>query len=346
MTERPLRSIQKRRTRGAIYVEVLVAIIPVLVFFFGLLQLAMLYSAKLIVRHAAWRAARSAVVILDDDPKRFNDVERGVITYRETAGSDQAGGGVEQLLEGIADVLDIHLPMTQLRGMASSQAGPRLSAIKQAASMPLAVLAPTPGALMRTFGLSGDEFGSTSNSTRFLIGMFLYNRAAVMVTVRDSEGVVLGGEDNRVPSTDNITVRVTYLYYCGMPIVNYFMCDSLMKMSGLDRLDDAAKTYYESVKDTAVEATRSVDGAQNAQQGIEQANHDLSADLQSVADQVGGLSGELQYAETPELLLPLMFSRAHFKMLSAEATMPNQGACYYPGSTCFAVDRVVEGGDE
>ena len=344
MTERPLSSIQKRRTRGAIYVEVLVAIIPVLVFFFGLLQLAMLYSAKLIVRHAAWRAARSAVVILDDDPEKFSGVERGVVTYQE-AGSAQGGGGMEQLLEGIGEVLDIHLPMSQLRGLSRSEAGPRLSAIKQAANMPLAVLAPMPGALMRALGMNGDELGEISNSTRFLLGMFLYNRAAAMVTLRDAEGVVLGGENNRVPSTANITVRVTYLYYCGMPIVNYFMCDSLMKLSGLDQLDNAVQGYYETVSHEGVDDLTSGQGTR----AIDQAGRDLKTDLQSIADRVGGLSGELQYAETPELLLPLVFSRAHFKMVSAEATMPNQGACYYAGSSCFAADRIEEtdeGGDE
>jgi hypothetical protein len=175
--------------------------------------------------------------------------------------------------------------------------------------------------------------------------MFLYNRAALMVTVRDAEGVVLGGEDNRVPSTGNITVRVTYLYYCGMPIVNYFMCDSLMKLSGLDQLDNAVQTYYESVSNQGLDAIKNGQGTQ----AIDDAGHDLHADLQGIADRVGGLSGELQYSETPELLLPLMFSRAHFKMLSAEATMPNQGACYYDGSSCFAVQRIEEtdkGGDE
>jgi len=332
MTERPLRSIQKRRTRGAIYVEVLVAIIPVLIFFFGLLQLAMLYSARLVVRHAAWRAARSAVVILEDDPARFNEVPRGEVTYHEDSGSDTSSGGTTQFLEGVADVLGIRLPMMELRGMASSSAGPRLTAIQQGAFMALAVLAPMPGPLMQTFGMRGDELGDTSNSTRFLAGMFLYNRAAAMVTLRGPDGEVT----QDVGATDLVTVRVTYLYYCGMPIVNYFMCDSLMQLAGFDQLDDAARNYYEAVANEGLNGLTSGQGTQP----IEDAGRNLQADLQRAADTAGSLARDLQYAETPELLLPLAFSRAHFKMLSAEATMPNQGACYYPGSSCFAADAV------
>lgn len=336
MTERSLSSLQKRRTRGAIYVEVLVAIIPVLIFFFGLLQLAMLYSAKLIVRHAAWRAVRSAVVILEDDPERFNRVERGLVSYHESSGSDQSSGGTGAFLQSVADLLGVRLPLAELRGMMSSESGPRLTAIQQGAFMALAVLAPMPGPLLQTFGMSGGELGETSNSTRFLAGMFLYNRAAAMVTLRDSSGAVTA----KIPATGNVTVRVTYLYFCGLPIVNYFMCDSLMELSGMDQLDDAATNYYRAVSNAAVEGTRSIEGAQNVQQGIENAGRDLQTDLQMAADRAGALSRDLQYAETPELLLPLMFSRAHFKLLSAEATLPNQGACYYPGSSCYGADPV------
>ena len=338
MTERSLSSIQKRRTRGAIYVEVLVAIIPVLIFFFGLLQLAMLYSAKLIVRHAAWRAVRSAVVILEDDPVRFDGVVRGKLGYHESNGSAQSSGGAGDFLQSVADLLKVRLPLAELRGMMSSEAGPRLAAIRQSADMPLAVLAPMPGSLMQAFGLNGDELGDTSNATRFLLGMFLYNRAATMVTVLKDNGEVT----DDVPATANVTVRVTYLYYCGMPIVNYFMCDSLMKLSGMDQLDDAATNYYQAVSRAGVDATRSIEGAQNLQQGVENAGRDLQTDLQLAADRAGALARDLQYAESPELLLPLMFSRAHFKMLRAEATLPNQGACYYPESSCMGTYTVKE----
>jgi len=54
--------------RGAVYVEMLIAYVPVLAFFFGVLQLADIAAAHLIVQHAASAAVRAAVVVMPDDP--------------------------------------------------------------------------------------------------------------------------------------------------------------------------------------------------------------------------------------------------------------------------------------
>ena len=60
-------------TRGAVYVEFLIAFMPVFVFFLCLLQLALLFSAKLIVEHAATTGARSAAVVFGDEPKPYKE---------------------------------------------------------------------------------------------------------------------------------------------------------------------------------------------------------------------------------------------------------------------------------
>ncbi len=60
-------------TRGAVYVEFLVAFMPVFVFFLCLLQLALLFSAKLLVEHAATEGARSAAVVFGDEPAPYNE---------------------------------------------------------------------------------------------------------------------------------------------------------------------------------------------------------------------------------------------------------------------------------
>lgn len=65
----PIHSRLTADRRGAVYVEFLVIIIPLLTFFCCLVQLADMQAAKLIVHHAAYRAARAAVVIYPDDPK-------------------------------------------------------------------------------------------------------------------------------------------------------------------------------------------------------------------------------------------------------------------------------------
>jgi hypothetical protein len=307
----------RRSRRGAVYVEVIVAIIPVMTFFFGLLQLAMIFSAHLVVRHAAERAARSAVVVLDDEPKLYADTARGAVTYHDPNGN--SGSGTLKYLQDLGDMLGIKMPTNEISGLLNSDAGPRLSAIQQAAYMPLSVLAPSPDTLFKLFGMGSGGLSEVGNGGRFLMGFLLYDRAATMVTLRNPDGLVA----TSIPSDGLVTVRVTYLYFCAIPIVNYFMCDSMLKLSGLDQLDDAVRSAYESVSQGGIEGARGV----KAQ---------LQGDLQKISDKVGNLARDLQYAQSPELLLPFLSGRGRFKMISAEMTLPNQGACYYGGSSCFA----------
>jgi hypothetical protein len=69
-----------RDVRGVVMLELLIAIVPVLVLFLGAVQLALLGAAQLIVSHAAIVGARSAAVVLDDDPARYADDLRGSLT--------------------------------------------------------------------------------------------------------------------------------------------------------------------------------------------------------------------------------------------------------------------------
>ncbi len=69
----PSRSIA-RAEGGAIYVEFLIAFLPLFSFFLCIVQLAMLQTANLIVKHAAVVATRAAVVILPDDPAKYGGV--------------------------------------------------------------------------------------------------------------------------------------------------------------------------------------------------------------------------------------------------------------------------------
>ncbi len=57
--------------RGAIFVELAIAIIPFLLFAMGIFQLTELYSAKILVDHAAMSAARSAITVFPDDPRFY-----------------------------------------------------------------------------------------------------------------------------------------------------------------------------------------------------------------------------------------------------------------------------------
>ena len=66
-----------RGTRGAVYVEFLIAFLPMFFFFLSLVQLMFVQAANLMVKNAAVKAARAAVVVLHDDPKFYGGVAMG-----------------------------------------------------------------------------------------------------------------------------------------------------------------------------------------------------------------------------------------------------------------------------
>jgi hypothetical protein len=59
--------------RGAVYVEFLIAFLPMLVMFLCLWQISILYYVKLMVDHAAITAARSGAVLVAESSKKVND---------------------------------------------------------------------------------------------------------------------------------------------------------------------------------------------------------------------------------------------------------------------------------
>ena len=58
-------------TSGAVFVEFLIAFLPVYVFFLCLVQLAILFAVSLVTEHAATSAARAAAVVIGDDASRY-----------------------------------------------------------------------------------------------------------------------------------------------------------------------------------------------------------------------------------------------------------------------------------
>ena len=62
-----------RDKRGAIYVEFLIAFLPIFVFFLCMLQLSLLFAAKLMVEHATVQGARAAAVVFGDEPTPYGE---------------------------------------------------------------------------------------------------------------------------------------------------------------------------------------------------------------------------------------------------------------------------------
>lgn len=172
--------------RGVVYVEVLIALLPLLLTFLGICQLSLLYGAKMIVQHAATRGARAAMVVLEDAPGHYDHVERGDLT----AGSGDADQG----------------------------AGARSAAIRAAAYHPLAVLAPS---LHSLGGRTLQTEIAEGALDRILEGRFFYNLGGAAITVHaPGSDEALTSVDKRDP----VTVRVAYLMPCGVPLVSSLMC--------------------------------------------------------------------------------------------------------------------------
>lgn len=72
MTVRSLGALT-RESRGAVFVETLIAFLVVLGFGMSTWQMIELWTGHLLIKRAASAAARAAVVVLPDDPRFYND---------------------------------------------------------------------------------------------------------------------------------------------------------------------------------------------------------------------------------------------------------------------------------
>jgi hypothetical protein len=210
-----------RHEDGVVYVEFLMAFIPLFVLFLGVAQTALIAAAQLTVQHAATRGARSAAVVLYDDLARYEDVERGGIGGPPVPSSEWSGvlGALGLASEdGGAEPDD-----------AFTLGGPRLAAIRRAVHFPLAALAPEPTQLASwidedTLSLRG-AIGSAP-LLRLLTGLVQYTGITTAVTLPVAPG---SNELHQavVPPEGPAIVRVTHLFHCAVPIVSTLMCRRL-----------------------------------------------------------------------------------------------------------------------
>lgn len=200
--------------RGAVALEVVTCLVPVMILFLCAVQLSFLAVGRMVVGHAAVRGARAAIVLLEEDPRRMGGAPRGDLTA--------AGAGDAR--SELGSVLARSLP-AGIRPV-SSAGGARLRAIADAVHAPLAVLAPGPST--HVFGdatslydaLGGDGTGGAS--TRFALGILVHGPAATQVTLRAAPGsseIV-----SRVDARGSVTVHVTYLQRCSVPVAARLMC--------------------------------------------------------------------------------------------------------------------------
>lgn len=76
------------RDSGVVYVEFLMAFLPLFLLFLGVAQLVLLFAGRLLVHHASVRATRAASVIVDDDPRYYGGEPRGALDGRSASPED------------------------------------------------------------------------------------------------------------------------------------------------------------------------------------------------------------------------------------------------------------------
>jgi hypothetical protein len=113
-------------TAGAIYVEFLIAFMPFFVFFLGLWQLSIIYTARLMIDHAAMCAARAAGVLMGE-PVNMTDPTAGPSSQSiMTAGRSKLVTTAAELAvlplvtDGTISRVELAYPSTWAGGSASS----------------------------------------------------------------------------------------------------------------------------------------------------------------------------------------------------------------------------------
>jgi len=291
---------------GAAYVEFLISFMPLFFMFMGMVQMALMYAGDLVVQHAASRAARAAAVVLDDDPERYDGQRRRAV--------DDGGGGSENAL---GDLVGIFGGGSAGGGGGDAPGGPRMAAIRTAASAPLMAISPSMDQL--TGGRHetvGDAIGSASN--RGAVGALMYNRSAMGVTFPTSPGAE--SYRDTFPRGRNVQVvtRVTYLFHCGIPLANRLMCESYMTL----RLGPAAAAAEGIIADLG-SGSLNFDDAMARLERIDQSRRRHERDEAAVE--------ELESAGANDMMYLTAGRGSRFKVLRGEASMPLQYAGYrYP----------------
>ena len=197
---------------GVVYIEFILCFFPLFLVFLGICQLSLITAARLVVGHAASRAARSASVILEEDPALFDEVERGVLSEGEPSPDQEFSKVLSVLgLEGATELGEAPTGVQQ---------GARMRPIRNAAYVPLLSLAPS-------VILAGDSLlSSVERDWADLSVAVDYLRAATAVTLVEaprSETLV----EEPVGHKALINARVQFVFQCAVPLVRHIMCDWL-----------------------------------------------------------------------------------------------------------------------
>jgi len=212
--------------RGVVFLEFLIAFVPTWTFFLCVVQLALITHANLMVKHSADSAARSAVVVLTDDPNEYGGEPELSVGRNSASASDitRALGLAGDALRNRASADSIVSAFSEatLANLGRS----RLNTIRLAAHIPLMPLAPV--------NVGHDPRPSIAKAIggeRKLISALYYQPFALAVTFPGlQDGVARGPE---------ITVRVTYAYQCTVPLARRILCQAFGELEAREELGEA-----------------------------------------------------------------------------------------------------------
>jgi len=219
--------------RGVVFLEFLIAFVPLWTFFLCVVQLALITHANLMVKHSADSAARSAIVVLPDDPNEYGGEPELSVDRNRVSASDitRALGRVGSALRNrpSTDSLVSAFSEATLANLGRS----RLNTIRLAAHIPLMPLAPV--------NVGHDpqpSIAKTIGGERKLISALYYQPFALAVTFPGLQDGVANGPE--------ITVRVTYAYQCTVPLARRILCQAFGELEAREELGQAFFPFAQS----------------------------------------------------------------------------------------------------
>lgn len=178
--------------RGVAYVEFLLAFMPILTLFLGLVQILAVAHARVVVKHAAQRAARSAAVVLDDDPSFYGGEPRG-----EHSGTRATSADLDGLL----------LHMESRDGLGRLPTSRRATVELASAAILVALSNTASDTVVSGFESSGRSAAMLDTLSRMELELDVEPRAT--------------GIEQPV---DVARVRLQYRYRCNVPVVRNLVC--------------------------------------------------------------------------------------------------------------------------
>jgi len=279
-----------RDRRGVVMIEFVIVLVPMMLFFFAVLQYGLTSAASLVVRHSAVVGARAAVVVFDDGNGAYGGADRGLIWD-------------------------------------DGELSERAQKVREATYLPLAAVAPAAAHMVPGISSAHDGLGDTLSR----LFAHVVNRSA-FIAVTFPTGPGAEGDDFHRDApygpTEDITVRVTMLFRCMIPMASVFMCRRGTEiLTGLP-VDEIVGAVSSVTSGELFDAA--LKGDFNRVRELSQVDEARArAEGRGGADQSQAMR-ELAYVDEVGLQWIGLLGARRFMILSAEATLPNQGARYYP----------------